>query len=60
MNRPNVLVIMTDQQRYDSLRCYGFRGVRTPNLDRMAVPPENSVRVGVAGVTSTVRSLICG
>ena len=27
---------MTDQQRYDSLGCYGFRGVRTPNLDRMA------------------------
>ncbi len=34
--RPNILVIMTDQQRYDSLGCYGFRGIETPNLDKLA------------------------
>ena len=27
---------MTDQQRYDSLGCYGFTGGHTPNLDRLA------------------------
>ncbi len=34
--RPNILLIMTDQQRADSLGCYGVRGVHTPNLDRLA------------------------
>ena len=27
---------MTDQQRWDSLGCYGISGVHTPNLDRLA------------------------
>lgn len=36
MSRPNLLVICTDQQRYDTLGCYGNAVVRTPNLDRLA------------------------
>ncbi|WP_135555826.1 sulfatase-like hydrolase/transferase [Paenibacillus cymbidii] len=34
--RPNILLIMTDQQRCDSLGCYGSEFVRTPSLDRLA------------------------
>jgi len=34
--RPNILLLMTDQQRYDSLGCYGCPCARTPNLDRLA------------------------
>lgn len=34
--RPNILLIMTDQQRYDSLGCYGLQGGCTPNLDALA------------------------
>ena len=34
--RPNFLVIMTDQQRADHLRCYGNPIVNTPNLDMLA------------------------
>ena len=34
--RPNFIFFMTDQQRYDSLGCYGVTGVHTPNLDRLA------------------------
>jgi len=34
--RPNILLITTDQQRYDSLGCYGLECVKTPNLDRLA------------------------
>lgn len=34
--KPNILIIMTDQQRWDSLGCYGFQGIDTPNLDRLA------------------------
>lgn len=31
--KPNILLIMTDQQRYDSLGCYGFSAIPTPNID---------------------------
>jgi len=33
--QPNILLIMSDQQRYDSLGCYGADWVQTPNLDRL-------------------------
>jgi len=34
--RPNVLWICSDQQRFDTLGCYGNPFVRTPHLDRLA------------------------
>jgi arylsulfatase A-like enzyme len=34
--RPNILLLMTDQQRPDSLGCYGDPVAITPNLDRLA------------------------
>jgi arylsulfatase A-like enzyme len=34
--KPNVILITTDQQRKDSLGCYGSTFVQTPNLDQMA------------------------
>jgi len=34
--RPNVLVVFTDQQRWDTVGCYGNPMDLTPNLDRMA------------------------
>lgn len=34
--RPNILVLMTDQQRFDALRCAGNADIITPNLDRLA------------------------
>lgn len=34
--RPNVLILMTDQQRYDTLGCYGSEVAHTPNIDRLA------------------------
>jgi arylsulfatase len=33
---PNVLLILTDQQRWDSLGCYGNQVVQTPQLDGLA------------------------
>jgi arylsulfatase A-like enzyme len=35
-SQTNILLIMTDQQRFDSLGCYGCEAVNTPNLDRLA------------------------
>lgn len=34
--RPNVLIIMTDQQRWDALGCAGNPEIKTPNIDRLA------------------------
>ncbi|MEK7755561.1 MAG: sulfatase-like hydrolase/transferase, partial [Acidobacteriota bacterium] len=34
--RPNVLLILADQLRYDCLGAHGNRLIRTPNLDRLA------------------------
>ena len=33
--RPNIILIITDQQRYDSINALGFPWVDTPNLDRL-------------------------
>jgi arylsulfatase A-like enzyme len=35
MKRPNVLLILTDQQRWDTLAASGNPHIRTPNLDRL-------------------------
>jgi arylsulfatase len=36
MPYPNILWICSDQQRFDTLGCYGNAFVRSPNLDRLA------------------------
>ena len=35
-SKPNLLFIMTDQQRWDALSIAGNRVIKTPNLDRLA------------------------
>ena len=34
--KPNVIVILTDDQGYNDLACYGSKTIQTPNLDQMA------------------------
>ncbi|MFI3325545.1 MAG: sulfatase-like hydrolase/transferase [Clostridia bacterium] len=36
MKKPNIIFIMTDDQRYDSMGFMGNKQVHTPNLDKMA------------------------
>lgn len=36
MTQPNIILLMTDQQRWDSLGCNGNKFVSTPNVDRLA------------------------
>ncbi len=36
-NSPNILWIMTDDQRVDSLHCYGSSWAKSPNVDALAV-----------------------
>lgn len=35
-SRPNILFIMTDEQRYDCVGCYGNPVLRTPHIDSIA------------------------
>lgn len=50
-SRPNILLIMTDQHRYDVLSAYGNQHVSTPNLQRLA---EEGVTFETCYSTSTV------
>jgi arylsulfatase A-like enzyme len=36
MDKPNIIFILTDQQRFDTCGCYGQKLNVTPNLDKMA------------------------
>ena len=51
--RRNILLILTDQQRWDSLGCYGVAGVHTPNLDRLAAEGTLYERCYVNGTVCT-------
>ena len=43
--RPNMIIFVTDQQRWDTVGCYGNTMGLTPDLDRMA---GEGVRLGLA------------
>jgi arylsulfatase A-like enzyme len=50
--KPNLLIILSDQQRRDSLGCYGNPVIRTPNLDRLAAE-------GVVCDQAFVANMVC-
>ena len=50
--RPNILLILTDQQRQDSLGCYGNEQINTPRLDALA-------RDGVCLDNHFVNNVVC-
>ena len=52
VERPNVLWICTDQQRYDTIRALGNGRINTPNLDRL-------VEGGVALTRAFSQSPVC-
>ncbi len=53
MNVPNILLICTDQQRFDALGAYGNDEIHTPHLDRLA-------EQGVLFENCYVNSPVCG
>ncbi len=36
MSKPNIVILLCDQLRYDALACNGNKIVKTPNIDRLA------------------------
>lgn len=50
--KPNLIFILTDDQRFDSLGCTGNPVVKTPNIDRLAAE-------GTLFTETTVTSSIC-
>ncbi len=50
--RPNVLVLLTDDQRWDAMACAGNPVVRTPHMDRLATE-------GTQFINAFVTSSIC-
>ena len=44
MDRPNILVLYTDQQRWDALGANGNSNIQTPNLDRLVAEGANFSR----------------
>ncbi len=50
---PNFVVIITDDQGYADVGCYGAEGLRTPHLDRMA-------RNGIRFTSFYVAQPVCG
>lgn len=50
--RPNILLIYTDQQRFDTIAALGNDAIATPNLDRLAAE-------GVAFTHATTPSPVC-
>ncbi len=61
-SRPNILWIQTDEQRPDSLGCYGSAWAKTPNLDELAsrgVVFRNAVCQSPVCVPSRSSQLTC-
>ena len=52
MDRPHIVLVMTDQQRFDTIAALGAAGYRTPHLDRLA-------REGVAFTHCYTTSPVC-
>ena len=59
MNRPNILFIFSDQQRWDTCGCYGQPLDVTPNLDRMAARACASSRPSPASRSAGRRAPAC-
>lgn len=57
--KPNIIVILTDDQGYADVGCYGASDIRTPNIDRMA---KNGIKMNdfyaAASISSPSRAAI--
>jgi arylsulfatase A-like enzyme len=61
-SRPNILFILTDDQRFDDLGCMGNKIIQTPNLDKLAADGVifNNAFVTTAICCSSRASILTG
>ena len=53
MSSPNIILIMTDQQRWDTVACNGYPHMITPHIDALA-------RRGVSFTHAFAQGAVCG
>lgn len=60
--RPNIVILLTDDQGYGDIGCYGFPDVQTPNLDRLAAEGTRftDFYAGAAASTPSRAGLLTG
>lgn len=51
--QPNFIIILTDDQGYGDLGCYGHPSIKTPNIDRMALEGQRWTNFYVAANVCT-------
>lgn len=51
--KPNVIIIYADDLGYGDLQCYGAKGVKTPNVDRLASQGIRFTNTHTVAATST-------
>lgn len=56
MSKPNVLFILTDDQRYDTIHALGNRQIKTPNLDKLV---ENGTAFTHAHIPGGTSGAVC-
>ena len=62
MGKRNLVFIMSDQQRYDTMSCYGNDWIQTPNLEQIqfAQPGAAGQRCGGTQVSEALKFLDVG
>ena len=56
-NKPNFIIIFTDDQGYGDLGCFGSTKIKTPNIDRMAKEGRRFTNFMWASPVCTLRQL---
>ena len=57
--KPNVLIIFTDDQGYADLGCFGSENIKTPHIDQMAAEGRKFTSFFVASSVCTPRVPRC-
>ena len=60
--QPNIVILLTDDQGYGDMKCYGSPRLQTPNLDRLAAEGTRFTNfyAGAAASTPSRAALLTG